>query len=368
LGKNLAAQCFMLYLDIREHLDPLDVDYTDLFLLVSRQILEALRKEEVSLRPELLRDVENWFREVTKETEKKVELSGEVKAQAKAGFSFASFLGLLTEFLGHVKAGSAQKVTTRLKLDSSISQLLNYTNVLLTAASDALRKAGKPCQILVMFDNLDRVPREKSERLFFDHGSSLQALACHVIYTVPIETYYSRRRLESVFPRRDILPNVRLRAGKSSARPNQAGMDALREIVGRRIDVPTLMQPPTLGEHFIHLSGGSVRQLIRLLSEAVLSAQARSLAVIDREALEDAARNLRHDFVRMLTSSDYELLARTSTTNDIEKDLAHMELLSNLAIMEYNGEEVWYDVNPLIESIDAFQAVVRKSRPKRRRG
>ena len=44
-----------------------------------------------------------------------------------------------------------------------------------------------------------------------------------------------------------------------------------------------------------------------------------------------------------------------------------MEHLSNLAILEYNGKELWNEVNPLIEPIDAFQAVVKKTGSKRRR-
>jgi len=44
-----------------------------------------------------------------------------------------------------------------------------------------------------------------------------------------------------------------------------------------------------------------------------------------------------------------------------------MQLLSNLAILEYNGKELWHDVNPLIEPIDAFQSVIKKPGSKRRR-
>jgi hypothetical protein len=69
----------------------------------------------------------------------------------------------------------------------------------------------------------------------------------------------------------------------------------------------------------------------------------------------------------MLEPSDYKLLAQTWATKGIEKDDAHMQLLSNLAILEYNGKELWHDVNPLIERIDAFQSAVKRYRPKRHR-
>src|SRR5439155_305545 len=122
------------------------------------------------------------------------------------------------------------KVSTRQKLDTYFSGLASNTNVLLTAASAALRDAGKPHQLLIVFDNLDRLPPDKSERLFFEHGSQLQEMACHAVYTVSIDTFYHRRLLGNVFPSRVILPNVKLRVGKLDDQPNPAGIEGLRDV------------------------------------------------------------------------------------------------------------------------------------------
>jgi hypothetical protein len=368
LEKALGPSCFMLYLDIVDYLDPLDVDYTDLFLLVCRQLLESLHRNNVSLSANLLRDVEKWFMDVTKETKESVELSAGISTEARAGAEIPFIARLFAKLTADAKAGSSRVTTTRQELDRQFKGLSSSTNVLLTAASQAMHDAGKAHQLLVIFDNLDRLPPGKSEALFFAHGSQLQEMACHAVYTVSIDTYYSRRHLANVFPNRQILPNVKLRAGKSSTEPYQPGIGALLEVIGKRLSVEALLQPPTLAQEFVQRSGGSIRQLIRLLREAVQSAQARGLAAIDGEALEDAARSIQQDYERMLEPSDYKLLAHTWATKSIEKSDAYMQLLSNLAILEYNGRELWHDVNPLIESIDAFQAVVRKPRRKRRRG
>src|SRR5208337_3960784 len=68
LEQALGSTCFMLYLDIIDFLDPQDIDYTDIFLLVCRQLLESLQKNNVPLAQGLLHDVEKWFMDVTKET------------------------------------------------------------------------------------------------------------------------------------------------------------------------------------------------------------------------------------------------------------------------------------------------------------
>ena len=116
-----------------------------------------------------------------------------------------------------MKAGSSRKKTTREEMDRYFSGLLANTNTLLTAAADALKKAGKPSRILVLVDNLDRMDPERSEKLFFAHGSQLQDLACHAVYTVSIETYYSHSGLRNVFPKHVLLPNIKLQQSKTDA-------------------------------------------------------------------------------------------------------------------------------------------------------
>jgi hypothetical protein len=343
-----------------------DIDYTDLFLLVCRQILECLHEKKVSLSQSLLRDVEKWFMDVTKETEESVKLWAGVSTEVKAGAEIPFIARLFAKLTADAKAGSSRTTTTRQELDRQFGGLSSSTNVLLTEAARALRDAGKPHQLLVVFDNLDRLPPLKSEELFFTHGSQLQEMACHAIYTVSIDTYYSRRHLANVFPNRQIIPNVKMRASKSSSEPNRPGNDALLQVIQKRLSVKVLPQPSALAEEFVRRSGGSIRQLIRLLREAVQSAQARGLAAVDSESLEDAARSIQQDYERMLEPSDYQLLAHTHATKSIEKDDATMQLLSNLAIPEYNGKELWHDINPLIEPIDAFQSAIKRSRPKRR--
>jgi hypothetical protein len=238
----------MLYLDVIDFLDPQDVDYTDIFLLVCRQLLESLQKNNVPLRQGLLHDVEKWFMDVTKETEESVKLSAGVSTEAKAGVEIPLVARLLAKLTADVKAGSSRKVSTRQDLDRYFSGLSSNTNVLLTAASQALRDANKPYRLLVVFDNLDRLPPEKSEKLFFAHGSQLQEMACHAVYTVSIDIYYSRRHLGSVFSDHQIIPNVKLRASKFGAEPNRPGIDALLQVIQRRLSVKVLTQPSALAE------------------------------------------------------------------------------------------------------------------------
>ena len=262
-----------------------------------------------------------------------------------------------------MKAGSKRKETTRQELDRYFSASSSNTNVLLTEASRALRDAGKPYQLLIVFDNLDRLPSKKSEAFFsrtdpsFRKWLAMRSIQFRLIHITLVAIWPISSPIDV------ILPNVKVRTGKLN-RTLPAGRrcppPGHRETPQRR----TLMDPPKLARGFVQRSGGSIRQLIRLLREAVLSAQARNRESIDQEALDDAGRAIQQDYERMLEPPDYKLLAHTWATKSIEKGEAYMQLLSNLAILEYNGNELWYDVNPLIEFIDAFRAVSKKPRPR----
>jgi hypothetical protein len=362
------ANCYALYLDVNDFLDAADIDYTDLFLLVSRALLDRLRQDDVSIAADLVKAVEDWFVSVTKQTEQTVALSAGVTTEARAGVELPFIARLLAKLTADVKAGSSQKVATRMELDRYFSGLLTNTNLLLSAASDALARSRKPSQILILVDNLDRLPPSKSEDLFFAHGSQLQDLDCHAVYTMSIDTFYSHKNIGNVFPNHLVLPNVKLQVSKTNTGERKVGFDSLRNVIEKRVDVAKLLGSSELAVNLIATSGGSVRQLIRLLREAVLSAQSSKRDIIEASAVEDAARAMTLDFERMLAPEDYDLLAEVSATKRIRKNEQYMRLLSNTAVLEYNGKDFWQDVNPLIGPIDAFQKAKRKiGRPVHRR-
>ena len=289
LQKELNTSCFSIYVDVVEFLDVFDLDYTDLFLLVARRVIDELSAAQVQLNSNLLKGVEDWFRSVTKESEESVSLSAGIATEAKAGIEIPFVARLLAKLTADLKTGSSTKVKTREDLDRYFSGLVANTNLLLTAAAQALHDSRRPSRILILFDNLDRVPLHKSEELFFTHGSQLQNFACHAVYTIAIDTYYSRRGIATVFPQNVILPNVKLTKGKGDATPNKAGIDSLAEIVEKRIDVKSLLEDHVVLQRAIQLSGGRVSQLMRLMGQAVLSSSARNIAKLDAQAIGEGA-------------------------------------------------------------------------------
>jgi hypothetical protein len=136
--------------------------------------------------------------------------------------------------------------------------------------------------------------REKnSYRCCLDHNGipyTPAQIDFFAVYVIPADTFYilplaathsqpDILLIANVFPNHAILPNVKLRAGRADPTPRKEAISALREIVEKRINVEKLFADPKPVETLIAYSGGSVRQLIRLLREAVLSSQARRIEV-----------------------------------------------------------------------------------------
>src|SRR5207249_4842669 len=108
----------------------------------------------------------------------------------------------------------------------------------------------------------------------------------------------------------------------------------------------------------VEMSGGSVRDLMRLVGNAQLIAAAEDKARIDAAAVKRAVLKMRLDFERLLTPGRvyYPLLAQIHLskseevagpfTADPESVANYRAFFSQLlfagAVLEYNGDQLWY--------------------------
>jgi len=128
------------------------------------------------------------------------------------------------------------------------------------------------------------------------------------------------------------------------------------------------------------MSGGSVRDLLRLVGESQLAAQIDGETTIGMSSAQEAVKKLRLDFQGLFVPGDayYPLLAAIAKTKQDAVTSASVspehaennrkffaELLVNGSVLEYNGEERWFDVHPVVHDIDAFKSANKVSSRKR---
>jgi hypothetical protein len=369
--------CLHLYVDdnlIR------DCDYTDLILWLVDSLAREFANRDMPLDTGLVDDVVGWFAERTLEKVEAVKseltLEAEAKGEAKAGFYWLS-LKLLARLKSALVGSVERRKVIRQTLQTYSSDLIKRVNLLLDNAQSILEKNGKTPDLLIVQDNLDRLPVEIGRRLFFDNGDLLKSLRAHVIYTVPIAMVLAPWNIDRVFPHTFTMQMVKTHS--SDDREFLAGMAALESLVTQRVNVDSVFTSHAVLRHLARNSGGSVRDLMRLVDYAQLAARVDEKDQIDEASAKEAVKKLRLDFERLLIPGQvyYPLLAQVHRTkgdgltadpqakpDDVKAAREFFsQLFFNGSVMEYNGEKTWYDVHPAVCEIEEFKNACQRLNP-----
>lgn len=353
----------MIYLEADEELDINDARYTDLYLVIIKQVELELRKLGLRFDAPLLHSFEDWFREITQETDKTVERSISLEGEVSVGTEPIPFLAkLLVKLLAQIKGSERQKQTIRQTLERDISRLKTDINLLL---SDGLKKLKQKFPhkkgFLLILDNLDRVPPNVGNHLFFDYAAQLQELHCTLIYTVPISVFYSGQNLNNTFGSLTIVPMVNVYEFESD-RPHlnysKMGLDAVAKLIVRRVDIEAVFESEQDLLELAKASGGHVRQLMQMMRNACTTAITRKHSKLQAEDVAEAIRREQFNFERLIPKDHYQVLAQVCLVKDIKgitEDAIGQQMLFNTSVMEYNGKKRWNYVNPVVKLSDAFQ-------------
>ena len=373
LENELAGRFTALHFFATEDEIIADYDFSELFLDLVDELVRKFHDEKVPLNARLAEDISMWFAEVTldevEKIKKDIEVTTEAELKAKYGIFWLS-VGLLTKLKSTIAGSHERRLEIRQKLQQDPLELIRRFNLLLDNAHTALRKAGKPANLLIVVDNLDRLTAKASHTLFFDGGGDLLKMPrAHFIYTVPIATALAPQNIGTIFEQSFDLPMVKVRS--RDEKPFRDGINALIEVVKRRIDVDAVFASKKVVRKLSESSGGSIRDLMRLISYATLAARALGKEMIDNDAANRAVLKMRTDYERLLvpagsymplmarihqTKSDGAPIATTLDPQKVEDfRIFFNQLLTNGSVLAYNGKESWYDVHPVIQDSRAFR-------------
>lgn len=358
-----------------------DCHYSDLFLWMADEIARQFSERNHPLDDPVLADVAWWFADKTvstvEELKKEVGLSAEAEASSRTGIPGIFSLKLLARLKSMIIGSENSRKEIRDKVQNYATELLERMNALLDHARDVLKRAGKPDRLLIVQDNLDRIrPREKAWQLFEGGGEMLMALRVDAIYTAPLVMSLAPLDIGPIFGKVFTMPNVKVR--KKDGKPHKAGIDGLVELVGKRLSLKEGFQSINVARHLAEMSGGSVRELLRLVSEAQLEAQVSGKSQVDMKSARAAVVKKALNFARLLmpmsvyypilakvhlTKTEYQLSDIDATTERVASARAFFaELIGNEAVLEYNGDDSWYDVHPALRETAPFKDALDKAR------
>jgi AAA ATPase domain len=355
----------VVYFESSQDLEMGDVDVGDILLAIARRVSRSLKVFDLE-RPAGL---QNLLQGAAKLLQTEIELSasaktpvGQLNATTAGEISLDAGIAKLT---AKAKASPDWRSKLRDYLEPRTNGILEAINAeLLEPGIAKLKQRGKN-GLVVIVDNLDKVDsspkswgRPQPEYLFVDRGEQLRGLHCHLVYTMPLALRFSSdfntlTQRFSVNPQ--VLPMVPVRL--PDGRECEKGIYLLRQMLLARAfpDLDEMQRLECIGEIFdrpetldrlCRISGGHVRNLLRLLNDSLKREKALP---ISRDSLEEVIRDYRHDRVLAVTDKEWDLLRQVSRQKKVAGDDGYQTLIRSLFVYEYRYEgQAWFDLDPIL--------------------
>jgi len=337
---EMKRRFFIVQFSIKDELNIADLTYTDLLVAMGARLYKVA-DEALRLNDKLKKELDEWSAEVSRVWSKTDQ--AEAKVEAGIGAFFLKATGML-------KTGYEEKKEFRQNFEPRIPQLIAIVNRIIRAIETHPDAANQ--EVLLILEDLDKPTVELALDLFLNHGQALAEPQCKIIFTVPTSLLYSGKYnvVKQNFGEPYILPNFKIK--EQSGERNESGWACMREIVERRLD-KSLIESQAL-DFAVEMSGGVVRELVRIIQSAASRALATNANSIGQQHVEQAVNKLRMEYSFTLTRQEYiDILKQVHKTkvlryND-EKPL--LDLLHNLFILQYPNGPGWYGVNPIVHKL-----------------
>ncbi|MBW4519354.1 MAG: AAA family ATPase [Scytolyngbya sp. HA4215-MV1] len=337
---------FVVFFSIADTVEMSDVNHVNILYAIALQLLSQATRLQVPIQEATKQALLTWF------TQTKSQIySDQLKAEYSAG---VDLFKLLT---GKLQKEDTFREEIKITYERRVSELSRKIDEIAAAIQIATKK-----EVLVVIDDLDKLDLSVVESIYRDNINALTSPNIRIVYTIPISVVRELRllaTLESAVSQIILLSVTKFYpqevAHQAEAEPIAANVEMLLSVLQRRI--PSDLAAPEILRQMVLLSGGVLRELVRLgrecCRECMLALEDNPAATIDANILARAVKNLRHQFDRSLGSQLYDLLVTVyqNFTPPDARSAEFLELLHGLYVLEYENDDLWYDLHPLITDL-----------------
>jgi hypothetical protein len=367
LVRDVGNNFFVVWIDSDKNLDIFDATHIELMFLIGVSVYH-IAEQTLPDRPnrnnldKLVESLETLVQEQTSNQDWTLDtgelvsnlvafgLGAAVAATGGAAVSVMaaglakSGLDLARSYLTFKIGGSREEVR-HLEVRPEIANIIRAVNDII---EDVEAKAQ--CPLLLIVDGLDKFEL-KEAREFFVRSQVLNQLSCRTVYVTPLALYYSadfRQARERFLTQ--VFPNVAIYPPDNRNTPLAEGYRVFQAVVNRRLKPLGLAYQELFEDKaldlLIQMSGGVMREFIRLVQSALVSARVKKLDRINYEIATEAMFRARRDFKAGLDEQHFQEIARFLRSGVPSGTLECEELLENLYILSYINNNLWYDIHP----------------------
>lgn len=347
---------FVVYFDVEHKLNLGDVNHIDILLLIARQIEETFRQHEILLNQDLLKDIFQWLADITLTKDRQKDLHVDTTVEGEVGVTIPLISKLLTRLSMGIRTNDIERKEIRETLRREWDIFVMKFNMLLAQARLKVRQQHHR-DLVVIVDGLEKMfyePERDSggnltgesthSLLFIKQAEQLMIPKCHLIYTVPISLLFDTNLANAFDIDTEIMiPMVNIK--------KQEGRQQLIKLLKKRVDIETLFADLSSVEKIVQMSGGAVRDLMRLIRLACVSTMSAKSSQIQVNDVEKAIRSLVREYDRMIQEKDIDALRDVFNNKRVAGDERYARLLHNRVIHEYQNGHRWADLHPAAQQV-----------------
>jgi hypothetical protein len=253
----------------------------------------------------------------------------------------------MASLTAEIKTASSRRTTTRQNLERELAVFIEKLNTLIGDARNKVQQNGHKDLVLIV-DGLEKMHyRLLSDgysthaHLFVLHAEQLKAPRCHIVYTMPISLVYNTN-LGNDFDSILVIPMVKTTAD---------GIACLRQVVAKRVDIAKVFEQPDLVERLTQLSGGVMRDLMRLIRLATDTDGNK----ITSDEIAYAETTLIREYDRLLREEEFPQVKWVKENRRVAGEEVYARMLNLRLILEYQNGERWADLHPAVSRIPWVQ-------------
>jgi energy-coupling factor transporter ATP-binding protein EcfA2 len=367
--RRMADRYFVVFFSISDLIETSDVNHVNILFAIAVQLMEMAEEEKVKIPASTKRRFYQWFGQYTKTETSAIEAELEASAEVGGGFNLVSIVKFFAAIKSKLKANAVIREEIKTEFARRISDLIDRIDDI----ADAIETAIAPKPILVIIDDLDKLPLGLVEDIYRNDIKALFSPKFRIVYTIPISAIRSLSVRNSIRAETEKTQQMRVAkffpkavARQPDAEPLPEPLGIFQKVLAKRIP-PALIEPETTRQIILN-SGGVLRELIRLASRCCTlclvqiqrelrqtqsPTQVSSSIQINAAILEQALTDLRIEFAEPLGQVDYALLQaiyEQFKPQDTENQ-RFLDLLHGLWVLEYRNNQLWYDLHPIVTEL-----------------
>ena len=352
----------VVYLYGRDLFDPNDVDIVDILLMFSFKLIEDNQNLSKVFYDKLEKIYQKHIGGLKEEVikQKGTSAEAEINSQLSLGIQLLGWLKAKAGFFASFKMDAQYRKITRTFFQFKKMDLLELANQIIDKLYEDL-EPGK--NLLVIFDDLDKMRNiDQIRSVFIDNRNYLNQIRCKKIIAIPVHlpslsqfqsidavTYFFELKLKY-----NPLVEHSAEERKKQDEVFSQNKKLLKEIIYKRICAGCDLIDEKAVEKAIEMSGGLLRQYIRIIHTA--ASRVMSLGIADARIslndIDDALMDERNLMGRSVIGKErIDMLnnVRLYKTPNLDDNLFIESILGNHIIVFQNGDP-WYDLNPVIET------------------